>query len=275
MDIFLRFAAETDYLPNPFFTKAYDARILYILFGEGEIRFPEKTFPLREGTLCYYPSGQAYWPLSSPENKLRFITLNFDFTRQYKDKTKVLPPVAEQNFCSELSLATHLSVEHDLYQGYFVFSDAHAFRDDLLFISNLFNSTLTHGRMAASARLCSLLYTLLDRTEAHACAALTRAILYIDKHYASLSSNAELGQALHYHPYYLNRLFRRHTGKTLHRYVMESRLKHAAQLLTETDYSVSDIAEQVGFENADHFSHCFSLLYGVPPTKFRRTSRLI
>lgn len=34
MDIFLRFAAETCHLPNPFFTKAYDARMLYILSGE-------------------------------------------------------------------------------------------------------------------------------------------------------------------------------------------------------------------------------------------------
>lgn len=275
MDIFLRFAAETDYLPNPFFTKAYDQRILYILSGEGELRFPEKSFPLHEGTLCFYPSGQSYWPVSSTENRLRFVTLNFDFTAQYADQVNVLPPVAAEKFQESLLLPSHLCVEHELYKAPFVFSDAHSLRDDFLSVSNIFNSNRTHRREAASARLCSMLYTLLDHTEAKASNAFSRALSYIDEHYADILSNQDIGRALHYHPYYLNRLFRQYTGHTLHHHLMDVRLKKAARLLMESDLSISEIAAAVGFENADHFSHCFAKRYGIPPTKFRRTARFV
>ena len=70
MQLFLRYAEISGWLPNPFFTKARDCRILYILAGRGELRFPEQTVPLETGCFCYYPAGQAYWPCSSKEEPL-------------------------------------------------------------------------------------------------------------------------------------------------------------------------------------------------------------
>ena len=274
MNIFLRFAAETEYLPNSFFTKAYDARILYILSGKGELRFPNQTFPLHAGTLCYYPTGQSYFPISDPADPLHFVTLNFDFDRVHEN-VGLLPPVPEQNYREDLAIPSHLNSGISLYLHPFVLQDMHRLREDFLSISNLFKSNYHFGKEAATARLSAMLWLLPDQAEECPSTVLSQALAYISENYAAIRSNHDLGNAIHYHPYHLNRLFRQYTGKTLHRYLLEFRLEKAASLLLETSYSIAEISEQVGFENADHFSHCFSKIRGITPTKYRQGFHLV
>ena len=52
MNIFLRYAAETTNLPNHFRTIAYDARILYILSGRGELDYGGERAPIEPCGLC-------------------------------------------------------------------------------------------------------------------------------------------------------------------------------------------------------------------------------
>lgn len=274
MNIFLRFAAETEYLPNSFFTRAYDARILYILSGKGELRFPDQAFPLCAGTLCYYPTGQSYLPVSDPRSPLHFVTINFDFDRSH-ESTGLLPPVPEQDYKEALAIPSHVSCGIPLYLHPVILGDMHHLREDFLSVSNLFKSDYQFGKEAATARLSSLLWLIPDQIYARPNAVFSKASAYISENYATIRSNSDLGNAIHYHPYHLNRLFRQQTGKTLHRYLLEFRLEKAASLLLETTYSVAEIAEQVGFENADHFSHCFSKLRGITPTKYRQGFRFI
>ena len=274
MNIFLRFAAETEYLPNSFLTKAYDARILYILSGTGELRFPDQSFPLRAGTLCYYPTGQSYFPVSDPDVPLHFITINFDFDREHEN-VGLLPPVPEEAYREELAIPSHARCGVSLYHRPVILQDMHRFRDDFLSVSNLFGSNYQFGKEAATARLSSLLWLIPDQAQKSPNTVFSKALTYISENYAAIHSNSDLGNALHYHPYHLNRLFRQYTGKTLHRYLLEFRLEKAASLLLETTYSIAEIAERVGFENADHFSHCFSKIRGITPTKYRQGFRFI
>ena len=59
MNIFLRYAAETTNLPNHFRTVAYDARILYILSGRGELDYGGERAPLEPCGLCVSSAGRA------------------------------------------------------------------------------------------------------------------------------------------------------------------------------------------------------------------------
>lgn len=53
-------------------------------------------------------------------------------------------------------------------------------------------------------------------------------------------------------------------------YVLEYRLKRAAKLLSETENSVSDIAQTAGFENVGYFCRKFKALFGVTPKEYRK-----
>ncbi|MEE0928925.1 MAG: AraC family transcriptional regulator, partial [Acutalibacteraceae bacterium] len=92
---------------------------------------------------------------------------------------------------------------------------------------------------------------------------------YLAKHYAEDISNATLGEMFGYHPNYLNQLFIRFTGKSLHKYLLDLRILHAVKLLQDTDLSVCAVANEVGFRDVPHFSRYFKQKMGCSPVKFR------
>jgi AraC-like DNA-binding protein len=74
-------------------------------------------------------------------------------------------------------------------------------------------------------------------------------------------------------PFHFLRLFSGVLGVTPHQYLVRSRLRHAARLLTDDDIAITDIAYDVGFGDLSNFVRTFRRAAGVSPTKFRQASR--
>lgn len=74
-------------------------------------------------------------------------------------------------------------------------------------------------------------------------------------------------------PFHFLRLFSAVLGVTPHQYLVRSRLRHAARLLTDDDIAVTDVAYDVGFGDLSNFVRTFHRAAGVSPTKFRQASR--
>lgn len=74
-------------------------------------------------------------------------------------------------------------------------------------------------------------------------------------------------------PFHFLRLFANVLGVTPHQYLVRSRLRHAARLLTDDDIAVTEIAYDVGFGDLSNFVRTFHRAAGVSPTKFRAASR--
>ena len=64
--------------------------------------------------------------------------------------------------------------------------------------------------------------------------------------------------------------FKNHTGISPNEYIITQRISEACRLLTQTDYSVRDIAAEVGYEDPYYFSRIFRNKTGVPPLKYRK-----
>ena len=60
------------------------------------------------------------------------------------------------------------------------------------------------------------------------------------------------------------------TGLTPSEFIRNIRLRHAEQLLRQSQRSVSEIAYQVGFNNPRYFSRYFSEMYGVTPSVYKQ-----
>jgi AraC-like DNA-binding protein len=70
------------------------------------------------------------------------------------------------------------------------------------------------------------------------------------------------------------RLFAKVLGVTPHQYLVRSRLRHAARLLTEEDdIAITDIAYDVGFGDLSNFMRTFHRAAGVSPGAFRDAAR--
>lgn len=63
--------------------------------------------------------------------------------------------------------------------------------------------------------------------------------------------------------------FKRIYEKPIGQYMKEFRLKRAKQLLEETDDSIADIAESVGYESQGKFTAAFRENYGLNPSQYR------
>ena len=92
---------------------------------------------------------------------------------------------------------------------------------------------------------------------------------FIREHSEQKFSLDEIAGALYVNGNYLSRVFKRETGQTLLYYHNAVRCEKAKQLLTDTDLSVSEVSEAVGFVSPAHFSHIFRKMTGTAPSSWR------
>ena len=80
---------------------------------------------------------------------------------------------------------------------------------------------------------------------------------------------------LPFHYDYLRKLFKKEMGMTPLEYLTNLRMKKAETMLSimwGRDYSVAEIAEQCGYDDALYFSRVFKKYFGCSPTVFAKKS---
>jgi len=95
-------------------------------------------------------------------------------------------------------------------------------------------------------------------------------LAYINQNLEKHISNAELSELCYQHPNHFVRFFKKKTGTTPQKYIMERRVQMAKRLIEQTDLKFSDIATQVGFCDAPHLSKVFKQYYSLTPQEYRR-----
>lgn len=95
---------------------------------------------------------------------------------------------------------------------------------------------------------------------------------FIDAHFTDDLDLSTLAAAGGLSPFHFSRLFKQRMQMTPHQYVMQRRLEYAAQQLSHTDFSVTEIALAIGFQDSRHFARIFRRHSGQTPTAYRRNS---
>jgi len=84
----------------------------------------------------------------------------------------------------------------------------------------------------------------------------------------------EVLRSMPFHYDYLRKLFKKEVGVSPLEYLTNLRMKSAETLLTAmwtNEYSVTEIAQMCGFEDALYFSRVFKKYYGCAPSNFAKT----
>ena len=68
---------------------------------------------------------------------------------------------------------------------------------------------------------------------------------------------------------YFSSMFKKESGSSFITYLTDYRMQQAVRLLLETDEKSYEIAEHVGYEDANYFSYVFKRRYGMSPSKYR------
>ena len=81
----------------------------------------------------------------------------------------------------------------------------------------------------------------------------------------------EIASYVYLNPDYFDRVFKKDTGASVARFIMQERLTKAKELLEKTDISISTIAENVGYPNSANFSSMFKRMTGMNPVDYRKS----
>jgi transcriptional regulator of acetoin/glycerol metabolism/AraC-like DNA-binding protein len=103
--------------------------------------------------------------------------------------------------------------------------------------------------------------------------ALRRVTEYIDSHLSEDVALETLAAHAGLSTYHFARAFKQSVGMPPHRYLLQQRVKRAAELLKQSEQPLTAIAQSLGFADQSHFSRSFHWLMGMAPSEFRRTHR--
>jgi YesN/AraC family two-component response regulator len=105
--------------------------------------------------------------------------------------------------------------------------------------------------------------------------AFTKTLLnYIHQNYASPITEQELATLVNLSVNYMHRKFYEDMKTPPITYLNRYRIRCAKRLLTETDFSIAQIAESVGFSGGNYFCRVFQKYNnGLSPSEFRKKHR--
>ena len=102
------------------------------------------------------------------------------------------------------------------------------------------------------------------------CAAVRR---YIDLHFKEALTLEQLAEEGHMNKFYLSHAFKREYGISPINYMISKRIEESKYLLAETDLSMTQIAQLLGFSSLSYFSQVFRRTQSVTPMEYRQSQR--
>ena len=100
--------------------------------------------------------------------------------------------------------------------------------------------------------------------------ATSRILDFIEEHYKTNVTLSDLAAELNYDYHYTSRLFNSLFQMSFCDFVSLYRIKRAAELLTDRDKKILDVAYECGFQSVRSFNSRFKSFAGVSPREYRR-----
>ena len=93
---------------------------------------------------------------------------------------------------------------------------------------------------------------------------------YMDLHFKESLTLEQLAAEAHMNKYYLAHAFKREYGVSPIHYLISLRVEESKYLLSETDLTMTQIAQILGFSSPSYFSQVFRKTQGISPMDYRR-----
>lgn len=99
-------------------------------------------------------------------------------------------------------------------------------------------------------------------------------LTYIENNYFDKLYLDELSALINYNKDYFARIFKKCVGVSCFTYITTIRIKKAEFLLNNTDMSITEVCQEVGYESQSYFIQKFKEINKVSPKQYRKKGRL-
>lgn len=166
-----------------------------------------------------------------------------------------------------------LEARQDLWQGISVFIDSHGVQNRELFSAPSYTALDRHAadsvldmmRWLAAVVTRSISYV--EEVE-HSDSVAIQAKNYINAHFTEDITRTEVAASLYLNPEYMAKIFKKETGISVKQYITDCRMEKAKTLLAARDVRISEVAQQVGYDNFSYFSTLFRKATGMTPVEY-------
>lgn len=93
-------------------------------------------------------------------------------------------------------------------------------------------------------------------------------LAYINTHKTTATLSA-VAEYFHYSPSYLSTLIKKHTNKSFSDILQQCKLEEACHYLTNTDLSIDEIVQVLGYYDKSYFYRIFKKKYSITPIQYK------
>lgn len=267
---YIRFAEKIYFKRKPAQFNVFDCRIFSVVSGEVEIEIENFRYVLKKGDLFYCAQGGRY--TIGCKNICELICFNFDLNHARSHITEKHAPLKIDPSAHSKYFLEDIVEEAGSLNSYMVLENDYSINQKIIGLIEEFENKQIYFREKASAMLKDILIDIyrkeLKKSE-NSLDTVEKVIAYIYNNYHTKIVNSDLAKLTGYHDYHLNRIFKKQTGSTIHKYIMEVRINEAKKLIMTTDIPIYMIAQKTGFNSDTHLSNCFKNYFGYSPIEYK------
>lgn len=267
---FIRFAEKIYFKRKPAQFNVFDCRIFLVVSGQVEIEIENCHFVLNKNDLFYCAQGSRY--TIGCKNTCELICLNFDLTGKRSNVAESRAPLKIDPFAKSKYFLEDSVDDGGFLNSFIMLENDYSINQKVKSVIDEFEKKQIYFREKASALLKDILIdiyrTELKKSE-NSLDTVEKVIAYINANYENKITNSQLAKLSGYHEYHLNRIFKKQTGGTIHKYIMEVRINEAKKLLMTTNTPIYIIAQKTGFNSDTHLSNCFKNYFGYSPIEYK------
>ncbi|TGE08785.1 helix-turn-helix domain-containing protein [Hymenobacter fodinae] len=253
---------------------SYACRSFYkisLLRGRSRVDYPDATIHIEDSTLVFSSPKLPHQWAPEPEQKGHFCVFTAEFLLPANSGVVLdeLPIFkGDRHPVFKLSAADNSRVEALFQRMHEEMASDYAYKYDLLrtYVLELIHlgqkqqpATVLHPAHSGAARLTSLFIELLER----------QFPLETPQQRLLLRTAKDYADHLAVHVNHLNKVLKETTGRTTTDLIGSRIAQEAKALLRQTDWTLAELADSLGFADVAHFANFFKRQTAVAPGAFR------
>jgi AraC family transcriptional activator of pobA len=256
----------------------YPCRAFYkisFLTGRSVAAYPDRTVEIAQPTLIFSTPKSPFEWLPLGRQTGQFCVFTADFLHPSKsgvilDELPIFRSPEHPVYALSETIAARVKVIFDEMQEEIISNYAYkydllrAYTLELIHIGQkLQSTTMLHPNHSASARTTSLFIELLER----------QFPLENPQQRIALRTAGEFADQLAVHVNHLNKVLKETTGLTTTELIAGRIVQEARALLRQTDWTIAEIADSLGFSDFAHFAKFFKSETSFAPGAFRSQTK--
>lgn len=226
-------------------------KFYYVTDGEFSIKVENKTYHAKKGMWFFIPAGILHSYHNFSDKVMEKYWIHFDL---YPDLS-ILKEIG-LNHCVTVP---EDSIVPQLFSEYAELKETESLTDRIKIKALILRLLCEYIELSKNSGVY-----VEDQDEARIDKVLSYINYYLDKEI----KNEELAKLCFLHPNHFVRFFKKRTGTTPRQYILMRRIETAKNFIEQTELSMAEIAEKMGFCDAAHFSREFKKFYSMTPRQY-------